>query len=189
MAATAIKAGASRRIGTGLSSSRLLTPAFALPLQRASPTASALRRATAGRGSPYLMQQVVKSRYEPARFAGQREDHVERQVLTPVTDERIDADDRHGSREKPRADRRVAAAMIRQDAGRDYVLRDRVEVADVLDGVRLVAAEPQDHLVLHAQIGCVDEEQNLWSLHEIHHPISKRRLIQAPTAPEDESAS
>lgn len=136
------------------------------------------------------MQQVVQGRYEPARFARKREDHVERQVLTSVTDERIDADDRHGSREKLRADSRVAAAMIRQDAGRDNVLRDRIEVAEGLDGMRLVAAEPQDHLVLHAQIGCVDEEENLWSFHEIHHPISKRRLIQAPTvAAKDESAS
>ena len=126
------------------------------------------------------MQKMVQGRYEPARFARKREDHVERQVLTSVTDERIDADDRHGGREEPSADSRVAAAMIRQDAGRDNVLRDRVEVADALDGVRLVAAEPQDHLVLHAQIGCVDEEENLWSLHEIHHPISKRRIDPSP---------
>lgn len=103
---------------------------------------------------------MIQGRNQPAWGARGRKDHVEWQVLATVTDERIDADDRHSQCEELRADGFSRRAMIGENTGRVKAVRHLIQRGVAADPDRLEAAEPQHHLVACPELVIVDDEQD-----------------------------
>ena len=104
-----------------------------------------------------------------ARLAPERQDDVEGKVFPAMPDEGVDANDRNGSRQEPGAEVRFPRSVIPEDTGRNHIRGYRLDVREVVDRAWLVAAEAQDHFVLHAQVRSLDEEQYLGFGHVIAH--------------------